>query len=71
MSPRKLKAPATAQTALRLSQALLDRAEALAPLLAADPERAGTGSVNRSDVLRLALTKGLTVLERQYRRGPG
>lgn len=71
MSPRKLKAPAVAQTALRLPADMLDRADALAPLVAADPERAGTGAVNRSDVLRLALAKGMAALERQYRKGPG
>lgn len=55
------------QTALRLSSELLDRADTLAPLIAADPERSGTGRVNRSDVLRLALAKGMAALERQYR----
>ena len=63
---QKRSRPGSAQTALRLPSDLLERADALVERVAADPERAGTGMVTRSDVLRLALVRGLTTLERKY-----
>ena len=53
---------------LRVPVALLDRGDALVPVVAADAEMATTmGRVTRSSVLRRALLEGLKVLERRYR----
>jgi hypothetical protein len=53
-------------TSLRLQQVLLDRADALIPAVAALPSSQAQGSIVRSDVLRLALSRGLDELEREY-----
>ena len=51
---------------LRLSRAMLLRAEALQDIAAEAPELAILPSVTRSDVLRLAVLKGLEAIEREY-----
>jgi hypothetical protein len=53
-------------TQLRLTHDLLERAEALIAVMAADPEVRALGMPTRTAVLRLAITRGLRDLERQY-----
>ncbi len=53
---------------LRVAPADLDRAEALVPLVGADPA-ARWGRVTRASVLRMALMEGLTALEARYTAG--
>lgn len=55
------------QTSVWLSGEDLRRADALVRKVAKNPVIASTGRVNRSAVLRLALTRGLEVLEKEYR----
>ena len=52
---------------LRLPQAILDRLDELAPLLAAAPELALSHKVSRSQAIQLAILRGLEVLEREYK----
>jgi len=56
---------ATVLVTLRLPQSLVDRADALTDALARDEEALLLGRVSRSIVLRLALLRGLEVLESQ------
>lgn len=57
----------TKPMALRIAQEILDRADALIPKLAKSPElMAGGSEVSRTTVLRLALLRGLDVLEREF-----
>lgn len=51
---------------VRLPPKLLKRADALAAKLQKDPEVRMLGRVSRSAVLRLAVLKGLQVLEAEY-----
>jgi hypothetical protein len=53
-------------TQLRLTQDLLERADALIAIMAADPEVRALGMPTRTAVLRLAIARGLRDLERQY-----
>ena len=55
-----------APTQLRLTQDLLERADALIEVMAADPEVRALGMPTRTAVLRLAIARGLRDLERQY-----
>ena len=52
---------------LRLSQALVDLAGELVPIVAEDPDPQAIGRINRSAVLRLAITRGLKVLDDEHR----
>jgi len=54
-----------AQTALRIELELLNRAELLVPVLRQDPLVRALGQVSRSSVLRIALAKGLDLLENE------
>ncbi len=54
-----------AQTALRIELELLNRAELLVPVLRQDPLIRALGQVSRSSVLRIALAKGLALLENE------
>ena len=54
-----------AQTALRIEFELLNRAELLVPVLRRDPLVRALGQVSRSSVLRIALAKGLALLEQE------
>ena len=55
---------------LRVSRELLARTDALRKLLDRDPEVAGVyGSPSRATLLRLAILRGLEVLERKYAPG--
>ena len=58
-------------TSIRLPRDFLDRADALVPRLDRVPEYAALGSMNRSRVLRLAILKGLEVLEQRVQRRKG
>jgi hypothetical protein len=60
--------PAKTPTQLRLTQDLLERADALIEVMAADPEVRALGMPTRTAVLRLAIARGLRDLERQYQR---
>jgi hypothetical protein len=51
-----------------LTQDLLERADALIEVMAADPEVRALGMPTRTAVLRLAIARGLRDLEGQYRR---
>lgn len=57
------------QISLRLPADFLERAESLVAAIASVPDFAAIGEVNRSKVLRLAITRGLEALEAQYGRG--
>lgn len=56
------------QITFRLPAELILRAEALVSAVRADPERGAFGRVSKAAVLRLAIVKGLAVLEAEYRR---
>jgi hypothetical protein len=58
--------PIKTPTQLRLTQDLLERADALIEVMAADPEVRALGMPTRTAVLRLAIARGLRDLERQY-----
>ena len=58
--------PMKTPTQLRLTQDLLERADALITVMAADPEVRALGMPTRTAVLRLAIARGLRDLERQY-----
>ena len=60
--------PIKPPTQLRLTQDLLERADALIEIMAADPEVRALGMPTRTAVLRLAMARGLRDLERQYPR---
>src|SRR2546429_2659725 len=53
-------------TQLRLTQDLLERADAMIAVMAADPEVRALGMPTRTAVLRLAIARGLRDLECQY-----
>jgi hypothetical protein len=53
-------------TQLRLTRDLLERADALIEVMAADPEVHALGRPTRTAVLRLAIARGLKDLEHQY-----
>ncbi len=54
----------SAMTSLRLPEAWLERADALAPTVALSRYApTATGELRRSDVLRIALLRGLELLE--------
>jgi hypothetical protein len=60
--------PVKTPTQLRLTQALLERADALIEVMAADSEVWALGLPTRTAVLRWAIARGLRDLERQYQR---
>ena len=53
-------------TQLRLTHDLLERADALIAVMAADPEVRALGMPTRTAVLRVAIARGLRDLECQY-----
>ena len=58
--------PMKTPTQLRLTQDLLERADALIAVMAAVPEVRALGMPTRTAVLRLAIARGLRDLECQY-----
>lgn len=61
----------TATTSLRLPVELLERADALIPVMASWPEVGAHGRVSRSTVIRIALLRGLASLEAEASRRDG
>jgi hypothetical protein len=60
--------PMKPPTQLRLTQGLLEQADVLIAVMAADPEVRALGMPTRTAVLRVAIARGLRDLERQYQR---
>lgn len=56
---------------VRVPQALVDRIDALVPLLADAPELATAANVTRADALRLCVLRGLEVLEAEHKAPKG
>jgi len=56
---------------VRVPQALVDRIDALVPLLADAPELATAANVTRADALRLCVLRGLEALEAEYKPAKG
>lgn len=52
------------QTSVRFPEGLLERADRLVEALQDDPEWAARGELTRSDILRIALARGIESLER-------
>jgi len=55
----------------RIPADMMERAEALVPVLKEVPELAAFGRVTKSAVVRLALFKGLQILEQEYGKKGG
>jgi hypothetical protein len=60
--------PVKTPTQLRLTHDLLERADALIEVMAANPEVRALGMPTRTAVLRVAIARGLRDLEGQYQR---
>jgi hypothetical protein len=60
--------PTKTPTQLRLTHDLLERADALIEVMAANPEVRALGMPTRTAVLRVAIARGLRDLEGQYQR---
>ena len=56
---------------VRVPQALVDRLDALVPLLADAPELATAANVTRADALRLCVLRGLEALEAKHETPEG
>jgi hypothetical protein len=56
------------QTSIRFPEGLLERADRLVEALQDDPEWAARGELTRSDILRIALTRGIESLEKSTKR---
>lgn len=56
---------------VRVPQALVDRLDALVPLLGDAPELATAANVTRSDALRLCVLRGLEALEAEHNAPKG
>ena len=54
------------QILFRLPQELLDRVDALMPVLSGNPELRAWGRTSRAAVLRLVILKGLEVIEAEH-----
>jgi hypothetical protein len=63
----KRKEPTQRQISTWVMTEDLQRAAELAPKLAKNPLVAAVGRVTRSTVLRLAITRGLDVLEKEHK----
>ena len=63
----KRNAPAEHKLSLRVTVDMIKRADALRPRLARDPTLAALGQVSRSAVIKLAIARGLEVLEHEYK----
>ncbi len=58
--------PPAITTSIRVQQELLDRADALIPRLGSLAASSPSGSLVRSDVLRIAMVRGLEALEQAF-----
>lgn len=56
---------------VRVPQALVDRIDALVPLLGDEPELATKANVTRADALRLCVLRGLEALEAEHKPAKG
>jgi hypothetical protein len=61
-----MRKPEGAQLGVRLPGETVKRIDSLRPRLANDPTISALGPVTRSTVLKLAIARGLEVLEREY-----
>ena len=71
LQPQEESMATQAPLTVRVPQALVDRLDALVPLLADAPELATQANVTRSDVLRLCVLRGLEALEAEHRAKKG
>ena len=71
LQPQEANMATQAPLTVRVPQALVDRLDALVPLLADAPELATQANVTRSDVLRLCVLRGLEALEAEHRAKKG
>lgn len=62
------EAEAKRHVPMRLDPDIVARADALVPILAADPVLSSVGQVTRAAVLRMALRLGLDALEERHGR---
>lgn len=62
--------PVYAPLTVRVPESLVDRIDALVPLLGDAPELATAANVTRSDALRLCVLRGLEALEAEH-KAPG
>ena len=58
---------ASVQLVLRVQATIAKRADELKPKVARDPNLSAVGRITRSTVLKLALLRGLEVLEKEYK----
>jgi len=58
---------ASVQLVLRVQASIAKRADELRPRVARDPNLSAVGRISRSTVLKLALLRGLAVLEQEYK----
>jgi len=58
---------ASVQLVLRVQASIAKRADELRPRVARDPNLSAVGRISRSTVLKLALLRGLDVLEQEYK----
>ena len=58
------------QTSVRIPESLVERADELIPRLAAEERMMFLGHVSRSDVLRVAILRGIELLEEELPEAP-
>ncbi len=63
----KASETASVQLVLRVQAGIAKRADELKPKVARDPNLSAVGRISRSTVLKLALLRGLEVLEQEYK----
>ena len=63
----KASETASVQLVLRVQANIAKRADELKPKVARDPNLSAVGRITRSTVLKLALLRGLEVLEQEYK----
>lgn len=68
MSPRKPSKNPSQVISLRLNPAVLDRADKLIEAMRDDPEFQLLGVEDRSEVLRLAIARGISVIEKELKK---
>ena len=71
LQPQEESMATQAPLTVRVPQALVDRIDALVPLLGDAPELATAANVTRSDALRLCVLRGLEVLEAAHKAPKG
>jgi hypothetical protein len=71
LQPQEESMASYAPLTVRVPQALVDRIDALVPLLGDEPELATAANVTRSDALRLCVLRGLEALEAKHETPEG